>query len=342
MATSAQSQQPSPTLFFETVNAFQRTASLKAAIELDLFTAIARQPTGATAQELSKRCATSERGMRILCDFLVVIGFVTKRDGRYGLTPDSTTFLDRRSPAYLGTTVKFLTSPTVMDAFKDVAAVVRKGGTVMSEAGTMEPEHPMWVDFARSMAPMMRMPAEQMAKALGAESGGKWKVLDVAAGHGTFGVTVARLNPQAEIYALDWAKVLEVARENAEKAGVAARFHALPGSAFDVALDNDFDVVLLTNFLHHFDPPTNEKLLKKMCAALKPGGRVATLEFVPNEDRVSPPFAATFSLVMLAGTTGGDAYTFAEFEKMFRNAGFARSELHELHGSPERVIISTK
>jgi ubiquinone/menaquinone biosynthesis C-methylase UbiE len=340
MATSAQSQQPSPTLFFETANAFQRTAALKGAIDLDLFTAIAEG--GATAQELSTRCKTSERGMRILCDYLAVIGFVTKRDCRYGLTPDSAMFLDKRSPAYLGTAVKFLTSATAMDAVKDVAATVRKGGTVMSEEGTMEPEHPMWVDFARSMAPMMRMPAEHIAKALEAESGGKWKVLDIAAGHGTFGVTIARHNPQAEIYALDWAKVLDVAKETAEAAGVAARFHALPGSAFDVALDSDYDVVLLTNFLHHFDPPTNEKLLKKMHAALKPGGRVATLEFVPNDDRVTPPMAAAFSLIMLTGTPGGEAYTFAEFEKMFRNAGFARSELRELPGNFERLIISHK
>ena len=85
-------------------------------------------------------------------------------------------------------------------------------------------------------------------------------------------------------------------------------------------------MILLTNFLHHFDIPTNEGLLRKVHAALAPNGRAVTLEFVPNDDRVTPPEAATFSMVMLGSTAHGDAYTFAEFERMFKNAGFSRSE----------------
>jgi hypothetical protein len=99
--------------------------------------------------------------------------------------------------------------------------------------------------------------------------------------------------------------------------------------------------VLLTNFLHHFDPPTCEKLLRKVHAALKPGGKAVTLEFVPNEDRVSPPAAAAFSLMMLGSTAAGDAYTFSEFDTMFRNAGFSGSQIHALPG-PEKVIVSQK
>ena len=103
-----------------------------------------------------------------------------------------------------------------------------------------------------------------------------------------------------------------------------------------------YDVVLLTNFLHHFDKPTNEKLLRKVHSALAEGGCAVTLEFVPNSDRVSPPGIAGFSLTMLVGTPGGEAYTFAEFDEMFKNAGFAKSELHEIPASIEQVIVSTK
>ena len=77
-------------------------------------------------------------------------------------------------------------------------------------------------------------------------------------------------------------------------------------------------------------------------AAVAPGGVAVTLEFVPNEDRVSPPIPAAFSLMMLAGTPGGDAYTFPELERMFANAGFSQSELRELPASPQRVVISRK
>ena len=114
-------------------------------------------------------------------------------------------------------------------------------------------------------------------------------MLDIAAGHGIFGIVIAQRNPQAEIVAVDWAGVLSVATENAAKMGVAARHKALPGDAFSADLGTGYDVALMTNFLHHFDAATCTTLLKKVAASLKPGGRIAVLEFVPNDDRVSPP-----------------------------------------------------
>jgi SAM-dependent methyltransferase len=334
MATTPQTHQPSPELIFDTLNAYQRTAALRGAIELDLFTAIGEGV--ATAADLAGKLKVSERGARILCDYLVVIGLLAKQGGRYGLTPDSAVFLDRRSPAGIGSAATFLNSPALTDNFRDIAAIVRKGGTVLSAEGTMAPDDPMWVEFAHAMAPMMAMPAEFIADLVGAGSG---KVLDIAAGHGLFGIAIARRNPKARIVALDWQAVLEVAKENARKAGVANRYETLPGSAFDVDYGSGYDVVLLTNFLHHFDPPTCEKLLRKVCAALNPGGTAVTLEFVPNEDRVSPPAAAAFSLMMLGSTVSGDAYTFSELETMFRDAGFSGSQAHALPG-PQTVIVS--
>jgi hypothetical protein len=115
----------------------------------------------------------------------------------------------------------------------------------------------------------------------------------------------------------------------------------LPGSAFDVDYGSDYDLALITNFLHHFDTSTNEMLLRKVYAALNAEGRAVTLEFVPNEDRVSPPLTAAFSMTMLGTTPHGDAYTFAEFDQMFRKAGFARSEMFSLP-MPEQVIVSYK
>ena len=99
--------------------------------------------------------------------------------------------------------------------------------------------------------------------------------------------------------------------------------------------------MLITNFLHHFDASTNELLLRKVYAALGAEGRAVTLEFVPNEDRVSPPITAAFSMTMLGTTPSGDAYTFAEFDQMFGSAGFARSEMFTLP-MPEQVIVSYK
>ncbi|MGI9107825.1 MAG: methyltransferase [Pyrinomonadaceae bacterium] len=337
---SQSSPAPSPQLFFDTVNAYQRTAAVKAAIELDLFTAIGGGPE--TAFELAAACQSSERGVRILCDYLTVLGFLIKREERYQLTPDSALFLDRRSPGYAGGAIEFLLSPMLMGGFEQLTAAVRQGGTMIPEEGTIAPEHPVWVHFARAMAPMMLMPAQLMARLVEAEGERPLKVLDIAAGHGMFGLAVAERYRQAEIVAVDWPLVLEVAQENAQRAGVADRYHTIAGSAFEVEYGSNYDLVLLTNFLHHFDEATCVKLLRKVHAALGEGGRAVTIEFVPEEDRISPPGTAGFSLVMLASTPQGDAYTFAEFERMFKSAGFSRSELHQLPPTPQQLIISEK
>jgi hypothetical protein len=338
MAEAQTGRQPSPALLFDTFNAYQRTQAIKTAIELAVFTAIAEDHTSAKA--IAEKCGASERGTRILCDFLVIMGFLNKEGSQYSLTPDSATFLDKHSPAYMGTVSQFVLSPHIMDNYDRLTDAVRNGGCVSDSA--LEPDHPMWVEFARAMAPMMAMPAQLMAQLVDPTKDQKLRVLDIAAGHGLYGLAFAKQNPQAEVTALDWPKVLEVAKENAQDAGVANRYDTIPGSAFDVDYGAGYDLILLTNFLHHFDKETCETLMRKVRMALVAGGRVATLEFVPNDDRVTPPQAAAFSMQMLGGTPSGDAYTFAELDQMFRNAGFSRSELHELPPTIERVVITHK
>lgn len=338
--SSSAAQQPSPQLIFQTINSHQRTEALKAGIELEVFTAIGEGNT--TAAEIAKRCQASEKGTRILCDFLTIMGLLNKEDGRYALTIDSATFLDKRSPAYIGGATEFMCSEMLTQGAKRMTEAVRKGGTALEDEGTVSHENPVWVNFARAMAALMALPAQLMANLVDPTADQKLKILDIAAGHGLFGIAFATRNKQAEVTALDWTSVLQVAKENAEKAGVSDRYKTIEGSAFDVEFGTGYDLVLLTNFLHHFDPPTCESLLRKVRAALADGGRAVTLEFVPNDDRVTPPDAAAFSVMMLTTTPSGDAYTFAELERMASNAGFSRSTLHPLPPTIQQVVISEK
>lgn len=338
--SSPQMQQPNPALLFQTINAYQQTEALKAAIELEVFTAIGEGKT--TAKQIAERCNASERGVRILCDFLCIMRFLTKTESNYELTIDSAMFLDKKSPAYMGSATEFMLSPMLTAGFKDFTSAVRKGGVTATEEGTVAPENPIWVNFARAMAPMMALPAELMARLVDPDGNQKLKILDIAAGHGLYGLAFAKKNPNAEVVALDWANVLEVAKENARKAGVADRHSTIAGSAFDVDYGSGYDLVLLTNFLHHFDPPTCEVLLRKVHAALADGGRAVTLEFVPNDDRITPPEAASFAVMMLGSTPSGDAYTFAELDRMMKAAGFSKNEIHPLPPSIQQAVISYK
>ena len=220
------------------------------------------------------------------------------------------------------------------------------------------------------MAPMIFPAASEIADLVAGD--GAMRVLDIAAGHGLFGILIvehfintygkahhyvlpnieyvlwailfgiliAQQNSKARITALDWPNVLAVATANAQKLGVADRHSLLPGSAFETEFGGPYDLVLVTNFFHHFDPPTCEKLMRKIRASLTSTGRCVTLDFVPNDDRVSPPMAAGFAMMMLGTTAAGDAYTFAEYKTMFLNAGYKSSELHSLNRAPQTVIIS--
>ena len=179
--------------------AYQRTAALKAAIDLELFTSIGEGQR--TASSLAKRVHGAERTVRILCDSLVALGFLTKDGINYGLTVDSAVFLDKRSSAYAGSAKDFLASSHVVDGFRDLAAVVRAGRPLWNQPLTGQDGNSPWAEFARSMAPLAYLVAQETAKLF--ESGSGMKVLDVAAGHGMFGIAIAQRNPKAEIVALE-------------------------------------------------------------------------------------------------------------------------------------------
>jgi 2-polyprenyl-3-methyl-5-hydroxy-6-metoxy-1,4-benzoquinol methylase len=290
-------------------------------------------------ESIARHCSASKRGIRILCDFLCIHGILLKENGRYRHSPTSAAFLDPNSPACVASVAQFMGNKAMREPYEQLEEIVRNGRTVMPGEGTVEPENPIWVQFAESMAPMMAPLAGPLGAVVLDGHTGPMRVLDIAAGHGLFGIEIAKQNPQARVTGLDWAPVLRVALDNARKAGVQARYDMLPGSAFEADFGGPYDAVLLTNFLHHFNFPTCVELLKKVRSALRPGGRVAALEFVPNEDRISPAIPAAFSLTMLTTTAAGDAYTLSELTGMYLDAGFAGISSHPIPMSPHTIVM---
>lgn len=328
--------EPNPALVWETFTAHQRSAALKAGIELGVFAALGAGPS--TAAALAEKAGVAERGMRILCDALTIYGLIAKQDGRYAHTPTSAVFLDPQSPASMAPTMPFLMNDKIMAASRCLTETIRAGHTVLPEVLAGE-EVTEWVTFARTMQPMMAGAAEFIADIV-MRDGPPAKVLDVAASHGLFGFAIARRAPACQVVALDFPSVLEVTQEHARAAGVAIT--PLPGSAFTAELGTGYDAVLVTNLFHHFSPDDCVLLMERFRAALRPGGRMVVLEMVPNDDRVTPPSAAAFSMMMLANTPSGDAYCRSDYEKMLDRAGFGAREIMDVPQSAQQLVVAVR
>ena len=297
-----------PTWLLDEFRAFERALALRTAIEMDLFTHIG---SGAnTIRKLSAACDASERGLRALCDYLTVQGHLLKQGGRYGLTLNSRLYLTTASPAYFGSAVKFFASDATVAAFCQLRRTVEQGTASSPDFVGLD-----WVEYARSMAPLAEATANFAAEALVSDSAGPIQVLDLGAGHGLYGLAIAERNSAAQVFALDAQQVLEIAFENARQAGVAGRYHAIPGDAFKTPFGGPYDLIVAANLAHHLDEASNVKLFRKARAALKSSGRLALIEWVS-------PSSDAFALTVLATSTRGAIYTLKEYSKMLRTAGF--------------------
>src|SRR5262245_42037995 len=138
----------SPDLFMDAVLAYQQTAAIKAALELDIFSEIGKG--NATAESLARKTGAAVRGVRILCDYLSARGHREKDVDQYRRTRSTAAFLDRGAPLWMGSVVEYLAAPEMIDLFLvDPAAFVRNGGSI--GLANNAPDHPIWVKFARAM-----------------------------------------------------------------------------------------------------------------------------------------------------------------------------------------------
>ncbi len=146
-------QPPSPMLIFETLQAHQQTSALRAGIDLKLFTAIAGGAR--TPEALAPLCGASLKGLRILCDFLTIRGFLTKDEAGYGLTADSETLSGGGVAGLLGWHGDVRFSSVHGEGNDARHRCGSQGRNGVPDEGSVSYDNPVWVDFARGMAPLM-------------------------------------------------------------------------------------------------------------------------------------------------------------------------------------------
>lgn len=310
----------SDNIVYDLFLSYLKTAALRAAIELDLFTKIGKGPIN--SDNLAHNTGSSQRGIRILCDFLCIVQLLEKTDGLYSLSDVSRRFLDRNSSHCIADIIDFMAAPEIVSKVMNIPSSYVKTGGLKQYTG-MSSEDPLWKAFAEAMAPFAAIEAKRTTVYVKKQNMQPTSILDVAAGSGLFGIELAKQCKEAMVTAIDWAGVLEIAGKNAEAAGLSGRYRTIAGNALEEDWGTGYDLILLPNLLHHFSPDDCIGLFKKSKASLTPGGSVFLIEIIPNADRISPPEQASFAFFMLATTADGDAYTHDEYVQMARVAGLS-------------------
>ncbi len=313
---------------------FAPSRVLSSALQLDIFSQIAAGHQAAA--DVAGATGASERGVAMLLDALASLGLLIKTSDRYELTPVARDFLVRSSPTYAGTMME---DDRLWNSWSQLTEVVRTGKPVriIEEQERAEEFFPMLV---RSLHVMNTEPARRLAEALGAGAAHRGlSVVDVACGSGIWGIAVAEADPGARITAQDFPGVFKVTREFVKRHNLEDRFEYLPGDLKEVDFGRErYDLALLGNIVHSEGERSSRDLFRRLHDGLRPGGRIAIIDMIPNEERTGPPFALLFAINMLVNTEEGSTYTLSEYTDWLKGAGFSRVETADIASHSPAII----
>jgi ubiquinone/menaquinone biosynthesis C-methylase UbiE len=294
-----------------------------------------------TVEQMAAATGASVRGLRPIMDALVGLEFLSKdNQNRYALTPESAAFLVSTKPAFQGGIFRHA-SRQLVPKWLDLNEIVRTGRPALS-ANQNKQGVEFFHQFVEDIFSMSREPAKILAEALNLAKADKpVRVLDLAAGSGVWGISLAEASPQVHVSALDWEGVLPVTRRVTEKFGVQDRFDFIAGDLGEVDFGSNYNIATLGHILHSEGEARSRQLLKKTFKALAPGGTIAIAEFVVNADRTGPTPSLIFAVNMLVNTQNGGTYSFEEMSDWLKEAGFTNVRALDVH-SHSPLILADK
>ena len=312
---------------------------LEAAIRNKVFDTLDAGPK--TVDEVAAATGASTRGLRAIMNALVGFEFLkVNGDGRYELTPESSTFLVTTKPTFFGGMVAHTSRQLIPNwlHLTDVVATGKPATTVNSE----DDGSAFFQELVSNIFPMSYGPAQALAAhlALG-DTGPAVRVLDLGAGSGVWGIAVAQSSPRVTVTAVDWPAVLPIAQNTAAKFGLANRYSVIPGDLATTDFGRDHNLITIGHILHSEGVERSKKLLRKCYDALAPGGTISIAEFLVNPEHTAPPMGLIFAVNMLVNTDQGDTWSFEEIAGWLKEAGFVNPRQLEAPG-PSPLILATK
>jgi SAM-dependent methyltransferase len=294
-------------------------AALDAAERLGVLARLNAGPVQPSA--LARDCAINERGTRALLAALAGLGLAEAgADGYY------------RASALAGWSALGPPWAGLADTIRDNHPAV--AGDTPAGAQAIYP------DVVPYLGMIFASAAERMADQLAAPG---LRVLDVGAGAAPWSLALAARQPDCQITAVDLPAVLPATRQAVAVAGRAAQFRYLGGDLFNVEWGSgNYDLAVAGNVCHLFDEAANRRLLARMFDALRPGGRLAILDALPNERLDGPRPVVLYALGLLLRTTGGGVYPFTTYVGWLRDAGYDSIERLELLPGPLISLVTAR
>ena len=300
------------------------TLTIEAAVKNGIFDLLDKGPL--TADQIATRTGTSLRGVNAIADLLVSLHLLQRKGKRLALTPESATFLVSTKPSFFGALFRHI-SDQLLPNWLQLTEIVRTGHPA-KKANVQKEGEEFFAKYVESLFPLSFPAATALGKHLGiGKSRSPISVLDIGAGSGVWGISLAKLSPHVRIHAVDWPQVLKVTQRIAGMHGVADRLTTSVGDFFEADFGTGHRLATIGHILHSEGRERSRRLLKKVHHALAPGGTVAIQEFVPDDNRNGPPSALIFAVNMLVNTEAGDTFTFKEMSEWLRQAGFRNPRL---------------
>ncbi|RMD76997.1 MAG: methyltransferase domain-containing protein [Lentisphaerae bacterium] len=314
-----QTPQPDPVHVIDIANAFYQSATLFAALDLEVFE-LCRPDEPQSLERLCEKTGFDRRGLRLLLDACVALRLLDKNEaGAYTNTPTAEVFLSSRSPQCLADAIRY--NRDVYPAWARLPELVRTGRPVR------QPKTHLGGDPEQTRQFVLAMHSRAMAIGQAVmdkiDFTGARRLLDVGGGPGTYAALALDREPQLRATVIDLPPILDVARTLHQDKPWQDRLEFLPGSYLEIEFPPQQDIIFFFGMFHQHSPDEIAQLLSKGYQALRPGGRVYILDMMTDASRTAPVFSTLFAINMALVTPNGWVFSDDDLKQWLRNAGFS-------------------